>query len=97
VGAALIEQIQTAPFIHVDDLYMTGILRELAKVEIKPLEVDTMVYGHNSTFLRCPFIGWANHNFLWSLAYEEKEWSLKLSRLIMEIVCYTFVTSLNLL
>ncbi|XP_023337856.1 beta-1,3-galactosyltransferase 5 [Eurytemora carolleeae] len=70
----LLDQTEHVPFIHIDDVFVTGLLRSSAGINIKSLETDTLIFRHDSIFLRCQFLSWVNHIFFWRLAYENKGW-----------------------
>jgi len=75
-AALLFSQVDSAPAVHIDDVYITGILRQDTNVSLSMLSTNPLF--HTSLFSdvlsHCRFLSWATHVFAYDLAYEPDGW-----------------------
>jgi len=75
-AALLLSRVDSAPAVHIDDVYITGILRQETNVSLSMLSTNPLL--HTSLFrdvlAHCRFLSWAIHVFAYDLAYEPDGW-----------------------
>jgi len=76
---ALLSQVPEAPAVHIDDVYITGILRQGANVSLAMLSSNPWFHSPLHTYVvnQCRFLTWAFHIFFYDIAYEPEGWPWK--------------------
>jgi len=75
-AALLLTKVESAPAVHIDDVYITGILRQGTNVTLSMLSANPFFHTSifKDVFAKCRLLSWAAHVFAYDLAFEPEDW-----------------------
>lgn len=75
----LLQEVPSSVPVHVDDVYITGILRQGTNISLTMLSSRSYYHSslHEQITSQCRFLSWALHIFAFDLAYEPEGWPWK--------------------